>query len=46
MYLIDTNIFLELLLEQKKANEIRKFFLEVPPSKIYVIEKGSKLSRS
>jgi len=27
MYLVDTNIFLELLLEQEKADEVRKFFL-------------------
>ena len=26
MYLVDTNVWLELLLEQNKAQEVRKFF--------------------
>lgn len=26
MYLVDTNVWLELLLEQKKAQEVRHFF--------------------
>ena len=27
MYLVDTNVWLELLLEQEHANEVRNFFL-------------------
>lgn len=38
MYLIDTNIFLELLLEQEKAEEVREFFLKVPSSDISISE--------
>ena len=29
MFLVDTNVWLELLLEQEKADEVRKFFLYV-----------------
>jgi len=32
MYLVDTNIFLELLLEQERADEVRKFFSSVDSS--------------
>jgi predicted nucleic acid-binding protein len=36
MYLIDTNIFLELFLEQKRAKEVKNLFLKISPSKIWV----------
>ena len=36
MYLVDTNIFLELLLEQKKADIVRHFLLSVDASKLAV----------
>jgi len=36
MYLVDTNIFLELFLEQKRAKEVKNFFLKIPTSKILV----------
>jgi len=34
MYLIDTNILLELLLEQQKANDVRQFFSTVRTSRM------------
>jgi hypothetical protein len=30
MYLIDTNIWLEMLLEQQRAGEVQLFFKETP----------------
>jgi len=36
MYLIDTNIFLEILLEQEKANEAERFPREVPTEHLHV----------
>jgi hypothetical protein len=38
MYLVDTNIFLELLLEQNKAEEVREFFKKNKASTLYVTE--------
>lgn len=38
MYLIDTNIFLELLLEQKKADEVARFLKEIPLTTINLSE--------
>ena len=36
MNLIDTNIIIELLLEQEKAKDVRKFFDEIPSSEIFI----------
>lgn len=36
MYLIDTNIFLEILLEQDKADEAEKFLKEIPAEHLHV----------
>jgi len=36
MYLVDTNIFLELLLEQEKANEAEDFLRKVPTEHLHV----------
>jgi len=36
MYLIDTSIFLEILLEQEKANEAEKFLREVPAERLHI----------
>jgi len=38
MYLVDTNIFLELLLEQDKAGDVRKFMKNTKTSDLYVTE--------
>lgn len=38
MYLLDTNIFLELLLEQRNANEVEKFLRNTSPEKLYCSE--------
>ena len=38
MFLVDTNVWLELLLEQEKANEVRKFFQETKASEISITE--------
>jgi predicted nucleic acid-binding protein len=38
MYLIDTNIWLELLLEQEKAAEVRRFFHQVEARLIAITE--------
>jgi len=32
MYLIDTNVWVELLLEQQRAKEVKKFFQEIEAS--------------
>jgi predicted nucleic acid-binding protein len=31
MFLVDTNVWLELLLEQKRAEEVRQFLLNMEP---------------
>lgn len=36
MYLVDTNIFLELLLEQEKSESVRTFLQNVDQSKIFI----------
>jgi hypothetical protein len=36
MYLLDTNILLELLLNQKKADEVERLLLETPPEMLSV----------
>ena len=36
MYLVDTNIFLEIFLEQEKANEAERFLKEVPTEHLHV----------
>lgn len=36
MYLIDTNIFLEVLLDQEKADEVERFLKEVPTERLHV----------
>ena len=38
MYLADTNIFLELLFEQNKADEVSRFLKEIPLEKIFLSE--------
>jgi len=38
MYLVDTNIFLELLLEREKADEVYKFFRKTDARSIYISE--------
>jgi predicted nucleic acid-binding protein len=36
MYLLDTNISLELLLNRKKADEVERLLLETPPEMLSV----------
>lgn len=38
MYLLDTNIFLELLLNQDKADEVQRLLLETPPEMLCISE--------
>jgi len=38
VFLIDTNIWLELLLEQERANEVQEFFGKVDSSKLYITD--------
>lgn len=38
MYLIDTNIFLEVLLEQEKADDVRRFFSLIRTSEIFLTD--------
>ena len=38
MYLLDTNIFLELLLDQDKANDVEKLLRSVPKEKLNISE--------
>lgn len=38
MFLIDTNIFLELLLDQERAEEVRNFFERVNPSALFITD--------
>lgn len=38
MYLLDSNIFLELLLDQEKADEVEKFLRAVPREKLHISE--------
>lgn len=38
MYLIDTNIFLEVLLEQEKADNVRGFFSLIRTSEIFLTD--------
>ena len=38
MYLVDTNIFLEALLEQQKAKEVRSFFQKVDLGEIFITD--------
>ncbi len=38
MFLVDTNIWLELLLEQEKAAEVRAFLQAVDASRLYISE--------
>ncbi|MEW6771949.1 MAG: PIN domain-containing protein [Bacillota bacterium] len=36
MYLLDTNIFLEILLGQEQAESVKRLFTEIPPSSLHV----------
>ena len=36
MYIVDTNIFLELLLEQEKAKEVTRFFQKIETNELYI----------
>lgn len=38
MFLVDTNVWLELLLEQEKAEEVRQFFQKVEPRLLAMTE--------
>ncbi|MCK4422334.1 type II toxin-antitoxin system VapC family toxin [candidate division WOR-3 bacterium] len=38
MYLVDTNIFLELLLEQNRAKQVRRFFTKIDASILNITE--------
>lgn len=38
MYLIDTNVFLEMLLDQEKANESKAFFKDIDTSEFCITE--------
>ena len=38
MYLIDTNVWLELLLEQEKAKDVRHFLEAADPVKLHITE--------
>ncbi len=38
MYLLDTNILLELLLNQKRADEVERLLLETPPEMLCISE--------
>ncbi len=38
MYLLDTKVFLELLLEQEKAEEIKNLLLEIEPKDLYITD--------
>jgi len=38
MYLVDTNVWIELLLEQEKSNDVKKFFQEVETRQLYITE--------
>jgi predicted nucleic acid-binding protein len=38
MYLVDTNVWLELILDQEKAAEVRRFFLEVEAHLLAITE--------
>ncbi|MUG97650.1 PIN domain-containing protein [Scytonema sp. UIC 10036] len=36
MFLVDTNVFLEVLLEQQRADEARKFLLNAPADSLHI----------
>jgi uncharacterized protein len=38
MYLLDTNILLELLLNQKKAGDVERLLLNIPAQNLYLTE--------
>jgi hypothetical protein len=38
MYLLDTNIILELLLDQERAEEVERFLRNMPPEQLYLSE--------
>ena len=38
MYLLDTNIFLELFLDQDKADDVERFLRTVPKERFYISE--------
>jgi uncharacterized protein len=38
MYLVDTNVWVELLCEQDRANEVMDFFRETPPRTIHMTD--------
>ena len=38
MYLLDTNILLELLLNQKKAGDVERLLLNIPARNLYLAE--------
>ena len=38
MYLLDTNIILEYLLEQERSGEVEQFFLEISANQLYLSE--------
>jgi predicted nucleic acid-binding protein len=38
MYLLDTNIILELLLDQERADEVERFLRGIPPEQLYLSE--------
>lgn len=38
MWLVDTNVWLELLLEQERAGEVRRFFQEMPADSLWITD--------
>lgn len=36
MYLLDTNIILELLLDQEKADEVERLFFNTPQERLHI----------
>jgi predicted nucleic acid-binding protein len=38
MYLLDTNIFLEMLLDQDRADDVERFLRHTPPEQLYLSE--------
>ena len=38
VYLLDTNIILELLLNQEQADKVAQFFSQAPPARLYLSE--------
>ena len=38
MYLLDTNIILELLLDQEQADQVAQFLIQAPPASLHISE--------